>query len=145
MPSTAATVVVPDRVASASPVPPVIVTVTLPGDAARLASASTMWTTGWVEKAVPPVALLGWVMTAPALASPASTEKDELTAAVKPALVAVKVRPPPEVETERSVKVATPLTALTEAVPVSVPALNARLTVAVELVQPTLLEMVDME
>ena len=134
-PLTAATVAVPLRV----PVPVVSASVTLALDVVTVfPCASWIVTTGCCANAVPAAVLAdGCVVTATLVAVPAVIVKAGLVVAeVRPALVAVRTLLLPVKSMERPLNVATPATAFTVAVPLSVPVpvVSASVTAAVELV-----------
>ena len=96
-------------------------------------------TIGWVLNAVPTALLmLGCVVKASLAATPAVTFKALLIAEVSPLLEAVRVYPEPDRLMLRPLKVATPLTAFSVAVPTStaplvpVPVVIDRLTDATD-------------
>jgi hypothetical protein len=90
MPPTAATLVVPPRLAPAVPVPPVIATATLPvNPVARFPRASRAVTT--TPNPAPAVVLAGCVVNTSWLAVPAATLNAALTPLIGPAMLAVIV------------------------------------------------------
>src|SRR5439155_1675868 len=89
----------------------------------------------------PATVVVGWVVNANALGAPGVMLNVLLVAAARPVLVALRVYPVPVLLIDRSPKVATPLTALTVDVPLSVapPGLVPKATVMEALLPVTVL------
>src|SRR5713101_4000635 len=138
-PPTAATVVVPARVAPLVPVPAAIATVTLPtkvGTKLPKASCALTCTAGVIVAAAGVV--VGCTVNASTLAAAGVMLKAVLATAGSPLAVAVNVYPVPLTSMNRVPKVATPFTAATAVVPpstaplVPVPAVTATVTLPVK-------------
>src|SRR5690349_16395179 len=84
MPETAATGVVPDRVAPPVPAPLTMPTATLAVPAVRLPSASRIATCTAGLIVLPAVRVLGWTTNESRVAAPAATAKVELVAVARP-------------------------------------------------------------
>src|SRR5512144_1366538 len=119
-PATAAVVVVPERVPLEGLAPRAIVTLP-PKPVAVLPKASRALTCTAGAIALPWNGLLGWTMNASCDGAPAVTSKLALAPLAAPGAVAASVYAEPLLSIVRSGNVATPATAGTVRLPVSVP------------------------